>query len=127
MTRSRFGSWGKRSVLISPLCRIPRYVAIKVLRSDRRHDEEEARSLRRLTEGPTGHPGKSHTIQLLDQFELKGPNGRHLCLVIEAVGPRIETCELSPKTAWEVAKQLVEATAYFHSLGIVHGGMLVLP
>ena len=117
---------GERSVLILPLYRIPRYVAIKVLRSDRRYDEEEARTLRRLTEGPTGHPGKSGTIQLLDQFELKGPNGRHLCLVIEAVGPRIEACELSCKAAWDVARQLVEATAYFHNLGIVHGGMLVL-
>ena len=59
-------------------------------------------------------------------FELKGPNGRHLCLVIEVVGPRIEACRLSPKIAWEVARQLVEATAYFHDLGIAHSGTFIL-
>ena len=76
-------------------------MAIKVLRSDRRLDEKEARTLRQLNEGPTSHSRKSHIIQLLDQFELIGPNGRHLCLVVE----------LSPKHAWEIARQLVEATA----------------
>ena len=44
---------------------------------------------------------------------------------MEPVGPRIEADELSTKAAWEVARQLVEATAYFHDLGIVHGGTFV--
>ena len=115
------------SILIWPYYRTSRHVAIKVLKSDRRHDEEEARTLRRLNEGPTSHPGKSHIMQLLDQFELIGPNGRHLCLVVEALGPRIESDELSPEPAWEIARQLVEATAYFHDLGIVHGGKFCVP
>lgn len=100
-----------------------RTVAIKVFRSDRRHDEEEARILRQLNEGPTSNPGKGHVVQLLDRFELVGPNGRYLCLVVEALGPRIEPDDLSPKGAWDIARQLVEATAYFQDLGIVHGGM----
>ena len=117
----------RESILIWQNYRVPRYVAIKVFKSHRRHDEEEARTLRRLIEGPTSRPGKSHIMQLLDQFELIGPNGRHLCLVVEALGPGIESYELSPKPAWEIARQLVEATAYFHDLGIVHGGMFCVP
>ncbi len=112
----------QRSVLILPHCRISRNVAIKVFRSDRRHDEEEVRTLKQLTDGPTSHPGKSHVIQLLDQFELVGPNGRHLCLVVQALGPKLEPSELSPRAGWILARQLVEAVAYFHDLGIVHGG-----
>ena len=103
--------------------RTSRSVAIKVFKSDRRYDEEEARILRRLTESPTSSPGKGCVVQLLDQFDLMGPNGRHLCLVVEALGPSIDPDDLSPKDAWEIARQLVEATAYFHDLGIVHGGM----
>lgn len=103
--------------------RTSRSVAIKVLKSDRRHGEEEARILRRLTESPTSSPRKGCVVQLLDQFELMGPNGRHLCLVVEALGPSIDPNDLSPKDAWEIARQLVEATAHFHDLGIVHGGM----
>lgn len=122
VTRPRSRGMKQRSVLILPHYRISRSVAIKVFRSDRRHDEEEVQTLKRLTEGPTSHPGKSHVVQLLDQFELVGPNGRHLCLVIQALGPRIEPSELSPRAGWMLARQLVEAIAYFHDLGIVHGG-----
>ncbi|KAF8905239.1 hypothetical protein CPB84DRAFT_1627572, partial [Gymnopilus junonius] len=31
------------------------------------------------------HPGYSHVIQLLDYFYHHGPNGRHLCLVTDAM------------------------------------------
>ena len=111
------------STLNLPYYRIPRHVAIKIFRSDRRHDEKEAQILRRLAKGPASHPGKSHVIQLLDQFETSGPNGRHLCLVVETLGQEVRPCQLSHEAAWEVARQLVETTAYFHDLGIVHGGM----
>jgi len=107
-----------------PHNRLARHVAIKIYRSDRRHDEEEARTLKQLTEGPSDHDGKDHIVQLLDRFELKGPNGRHLCLVLEALGPNMHLHELSPESNWEIAKQLAEATAYFQGLGIVHGGMI---
>ena len=122
VTPPRSGGIKQSSVLILPHYRISRNVAIKVFRSDRRHDEEEVQILKRLTEGPTSHPGKSHVVQLLDQFELVGPNGRHLCLAVQALGPRIEPSALSPRPGWMLARQLVEAIAYFHDLGIVHGG-----
>ena len=113
----------KKSVLMLPCYRMSRNVAITVFKSDRRHDEEEARTLKRLTEGPTSNSGKSHVVQLLDQFISVGPNGRHLCLVIEVLGPMIEPDELSPEAAWEIARQLAETTAYFHGLGVARGGM----
>ena len=112
----------KRWILILLSCRLTRHVAIKFCKSDRRHDGEEAQTLSRLSKGPTSHPGKDHVIHLLDRFELSGPNGRHSCLVTDALGPRVEPDELSPRSAWEVAKQLMEATAYSHDLGITHGG-----
>ena len=82
--------------------------------------------LRRLADGPVEHPGKAHIIELLDQFEITGPNGHHQCLVTEALGPPLlrgpsAPGHLSPGKSWEVARQLVEATVYMHSMKIVHG------
>ena len=76
---------------------------------------------------PSNHPGKGNVVQILDEFDLSGPNGRHFCLVVEVVGLRIEPDWLSPETARDIARQLVEATAYFHGLGVVHGGKLLMP
>ena len=103
--------------------RYSRLVAIKICRSEIRHEnEEEATLLRRLMTGPAEHPGKKHVVQLLDRFEISGPNGRHLCLAMEALGPGFDLEFLSPDAAWELARQMVEGVSYIHDMGIVHGG-----
>ncbi|KAL2052447.1 hypothetical protein ABVK25_007319 [Lepraria finkii] len=101
-----------------------RLVAIKICRSEIRHEnEEEATLLRRLMTGPAEHPGKKHVVQLLDRFEISGPNGRHLCLAMEALGPGFDLEFLSPDAAWEVARQMVEGVSYIHDMGITHGDL----
>ena len=103
--------------------RYSRLVAIKIFRSEIRHESEEAAILlTRLTTGPAGHPGKKHVEQLLDRFKITGPNGRHLCLVVEALGPAFDLDVLSPNAAWEVTRQMVEGVSYAHDMGIAHGG-----
>ena len=100
-----------------------RLVAVQIGRSEIRHEsEEEAILLRRLTTGPARHPGKRHVVQLLDRFEITSPNGRHLCLVTEALGPAFGLDVLSPDARWEVARQMVEGISYAHDVGITHGG-----
>lgn len=97
--------------------------AIKICRSEIRHEsEEEAILLGRLMTGPASHPGKKHIVQLLDRFEITGPNGRHLCLIAEALGPAFDLDVLSPNAAWEVVRQMVEGISYVHDMGITHGG-----
>ena len=135
-------------MLLSCVCRtwltffqssLSRYVAIKVCTAvqenrlkkegaSSEHDDE-ASVLQRLAQGPADHAGKMHVVNLLDRFELVGPNGQHICLVMELLGPRLRWgCgpdledEIGRVTAWKISKQLVEATAYMHSLGITHGG-----
>lgn len=111
-------------------CRLSRYVAIKVCKSEQRHEEGgEASILRRLADGPATHAGKTRVVELLDQFESESPNGLHRCLVTEPLGPWLKSVlflpGLSPEAAWEVARQLVEATAYMHAAGVAHGGAYV--
>ena len=85
----------------------------------------------RLSQGPASHGGKKHVIQLLDHFRHEGPNGMHLCLVLELLGPSIlskaesySTNRLPGDIAWEASKQIVHGLTYIHALGIVHGGQL---
>ena len=90
--------------------------------ADRHLHNEEGKSLKLLADKPVAHPGKAHVAQLLDRFELTGPNGRHQCLVTEALGGNLRNRRWPVKSAWELVKQLVEATAFIHSVGMVHGG-----
>ena len=110
--------------------RLSRDVAIKFLLSDRDEEGDEGSILRMLNDGPEEYPGKRHIVELLDQFEVSGPNGHHQCLVTEALGPWLgrgfKHEPLSPGQSWEVARQLVEATQYMHTMNIVHGSKYLL-
>lgn len=78
-------------------CRLLRHVAIKVYISDRRHvDNDETSILRRLTDGPANHAGKENVVELLDEFESEGPNGRHQCVVTEALGRVLNPATIFP-------------------------------
>ncbi len=59
----------------------------------------------------------------------RGPNGRHLCVVLELLGTRVswvadqsQNYRLKADLARRVSGRFVEAVAYLHSCGVVHGG-----
>jgi len=71
-------------------------------------------------------------VQLRDHFFHQGPNGNHLCLVTELLGPRLPVVleELNDKDTWlapntvlKVAQMLLEAIEVLHRAGFTHGGM----
>ncbi|KAF2012931.1 kinase-like protein [Aaosphaeria arxii CBS 175.79] len=77
-----------------------------------------------------GHPGRQHVAKLLDHFYHEGPNGIHLCTVMEFVGPTLfDVLDVSPgecmkpNLARHVSRQLLLAVDYLHSIGIVHGDL----
>lgn len=79
--------------------------------------------LEQVATGPADHPGRAYVMQLLDRFEIKGPNGCHLCLVLEALGPAFKPHDLGPHAAWKVVRQMVKGTSYAHESGVAHGSM----
>ena len=81
--------------------------------------------------GDSNHPGRIYVSRLLDWFYHDGPNGRHLCLVSELLGPSVsavaDKCRnfrLDGNLARRVSRQLLYATSYLHSRGVAHGGKL---
>lgn len=76
------------------------------------------------------HPRLKHTVLMLDDFYLKGPNGYHKCLVYELLGPNIpDTIDthfpngrLPGKLAKVIAKQSLIGLDSLHQQNVGHGG-----
>ena len=68
-------------------------------------------------------------VQLLDHFEYTGPNGTHLCLVLELMWQDVESflqgyreAELRLQLTKRISKQLLRALDYLRICGIIHNG-----
>jgi serine/threonine protein kinase len=63
---------------------------------------------------------------------IHGPNGDHLCVVMEAIGPSLDTLlefvdvrlewKISLASRMAIAVQIAKGVAHLHDQGIVHGG-----
>ena len=75
-----------------------------------------------------------HTVQMLDGFDERSPNGSHKCLVYELLGPNVpDTIDahfpdgsLPGWLAKVIAKQAHIGLDSLHQQGIGHGGRPVL-
>ncbi len=63
------------------------YVALKITTAKASTKERESKILEHLSNRQLDHPGRKHVTTLLDFFEHHGPNGTHLCLVFDVMGP----------------------------------------
>ncbi|EJD51403.1 kinase-like protein [Auricularia subglabra TFB-10046 SS5] len=119
---SKLGYGGYSTVWMARSVPLQRLVALKIVIADESaaSGEGEIRSLLR------GHPGVQ---QLFDTFSLCGPNGTHRCFVSEPGGYSVDISKdarpwLFPlAVARAIAAQMVHATAFVHSHGIVHGDL----
>jgi serine/threonine protein kinase len=77
----------------------------------------------------------NHTVQLLDHFVHEGPNGSHTCLVLELLGPSLNSVvrqylgrehHIPVKTIFKYSMQILQAVEFLRSSGMAHGGELTL-
>ncbi|KAL3465109.1 serine protein kinase [Aspergillus heterothallicus] len=109
------------------------YAAIKICVADSanaRQPHAHSRELQTMKELASHPPRPDHTVCMLDHFELTGPNGCHLCLVYELLGPSISDVadtfrggRLPGKVAKSIAKQSLMALDELHQVGIAHGDL----
>ncbi|KAL7789766.1 kinase-like domain-containing protein [Trichoderma afarasin] len=106
------------------------YVSVKIAVAEQSHDHNgELKILQTITRtGDPTHPGHKHVSHLLDSFYHEGPNGRHLCIVLELLGPKISSVvnrlpnyRLNGRLARQISSQLLLAVDYIRSCGVVHG------
>lgn len=127
-----FGSYS--TVWLARDQQLDRFVSLKFLVADTPPNSPEILILRQLSNISgsqlENHPGRPFVLTLLDEFEVQGENGRHHCLVTEALGPSISAVKyesdrnrLPGHISRIVATQCAKGLAYLHSCGVVHGGI----
>ena len=109
-------------------CILHKYVAVKIKESDLSNLHNELDILKHLFKAKTDHPGRIYSAAslLLRHLWIDGPNGRHLALVFQVLGPsisrlnywqiRLHTCLVR-----SISLQVTQGLEYLHSEGICHG------
>lgn len=105
---------------------------MKVSVSERGERTREFKVLRAIATIRSEHRGCRHLVQMLDHFQLDGPNGTHSCVVLELLGPsvpdlldaRFRGGRLPGNLAKTIAKQALLGLDYLHEQKIGHGGEL---
>lgn len=68
---------------------------------------------------------KNHLAVPLEQFWQDGPNGRHLCIVMPVLGPRVQKAKVLEDVDClkDVCSQVTTGLALLHSKGLTHGDL----
>ncbi|KAJ4290465.1 hypothetical protein N0V90_010682 [Kalmusia sp. IMI 367209] len=105
-------------------------VAIKVNISNTTTASRESRYLQKLSTDDTHDHAPSHILRYLDEFQLSGPNGQHLCIVTELLGPSVAVAldtqgfsggRLPTQWLTKFVKNFLQALDYLHQRKIAHG------
>ncbi|RPA87233.1 kinase-like protein [Ascobolus immersus RN42] len=77
--------------------------------------------------------GGDHIVRMLDEFVIPGPQGDHVCIVMELVGPQLHpfcmgereptVADMSVGMIINSVSQLAKALAFLHRQNIVHGDL----
>ena len=74
----------------------------------------------------------SHILQLIDYFQVDGPNGTHDCLVTDVMGQSLHSLlsqfggELPVTAVKRITRQILQALQVLHSIGAVHTGIFII-
>lgn len=89
---------------------------------------DELGMLKIIREKDPQSSGYRHVCQLLDNFTHQGPNGNHICLVLEAMNLSVLDVYRALPGAMplpllkRVCKHVLDALQYLHECGIIHTG-----
>ena len=97
------------------------YVALKVY-TNASKVHRQLPVYRHINSLKSTHDGSNHIRKLLDSFELDGPNGRHTCLVYQALGMNIEELkELLPDESFDPDFMRACLRPILRAMYVLHG------
>jgi len=73
---------------------LKKFVALKIVKSAQHYTEtalDEIKLLEKVVVANRSSPNRQCVVELLDWFEHKGPNGTHICMTFEVLGPNLLT------------------------------------
>jgi serine/threonine protein kinase len=117
-----------------------RFVALKITKASAEASNYTELSMYHLLKNQgQDDRGAQYVVTLLDNFHINGPNGSHICLVLEPMGPNIRTMverlpynqSLTPgqrlrcpkQLAKRILKHMLSGLAFLHKHRIVHGDL----
>lgn len=121
----KLGSGGFSTVWLTRCSRDNQFYALKVLVADLSQSQgKDITVLQGLKDEGCEHP---HVVKPYESFEVSGPNGTHLCLVLPALGPSLDNLPvkeaLTPEIRFQICQQVVSGVAALHERGICHGDL----
>lgn len=113
---------------------------MKIVTAEKSVGTRELSNLQGLAKHSKQHLSAKRIVQLLDHFHHEGPNGSHLCLVFELLGPTVDMiitdlyqeAQESEESIYDtedilnMSTQILEAVSFMHKAGYGHGGMNIL-
>ncbi|KAI0409245.1 kinase-like domain-containing protein [Xylaria palmicola] len=126
----KLGSGGFGTVWLCRDCSAEKWRALKILTANHSSRTSENKIFEFLERSSSREElEKNHITIPLESFWIDGPNGRHICQVMEIHGYpvdewRHERDSIFPSTrkdSTELCRQMTEALDFLHSKGICHG------
>lgn len=116
----KLGSGGFSTVWLTKSSTDQRHYALKVMCADLSHNRE-LEVMHQLEEQKANHPNINTA---LDLFNVKGPNGTHVCIVLPLLGPSLRRTwrRLSKSSRHQACEEVTSGLAFLHEQGICHGG-----
>ncbi|KAL1883292.1 hypothetical protein Daus18300_000350 [Diaporthe australafricana] len=121
----KLGFGGFSTVWLTRCSRDKHFYALKILTADLPQSQgKDLTILQGLKDDGFEHP---RVARLYESFEVSGPNGTHLCLVLPALGPNLDDQSakkcLAPETRYQICEQIASGVTALHERGVCHGDL----
>lgn len=122
----KLGSGGSATIWLARDTENDGLVALKILTAESSERNQEVRIHTYLHEKCSDTLEATRVAAPMEWFEFNGPNGSHLCLVFEVLGPSIGSLrefsnefKVRPEKIRVLARQLIEGLIQLHKNGVV--------
>lgn len=123
----KLGAGGSATVWLARDQTAERYVAIKVMTAvhSETSGKQELAAYRHLQDRLPN--ADKYIVPLYDSFEVEGPNGKHLCIVLGLCGPSLQSIatwetpmKLRNDIAQSLSRQVTEGLEALHQTGVIY-------